>query len=61
MLGVVTGSDLVVGDVLLDINGESVKGEPPRKPWPHLLAFLPALCSDARRQCGKEICWDGVP
>ena len=27
VLGVVTGSDLMVGDVLLDINGEPVKGE----------------------------------
>ena len=26
VLGVVTGSDLMVGDILLDINGESVKG-----------------------------------
>ena len=26
VLGVVTGSDLMVGDVLLNINGESVRG-----------------------------------
>jgi len=28
VLGVVTGSDLGVGDILLDINGEPVKGQP---------------------------------
>ena len=27
MLGVVTGSDLMVGDVLLTVNGEPVKGQ----------------------------------
>ena len=26
VLGVMTGSDLIVGDVLLNINGESVRG-----------------------------------